>query len=392
VAGEVRSLAQKSADAARDIKSLIDKTAGKIQQGTQKVKHTGETLQSIIQQVNEMTDNIGLISQNASEQAQRIQEVDQSVRYLDTLANENATLVQENSSLAEYLGDVAANMDELVGTFKLGDCEADFMAKKMSALDASLVLVVDDNISNLKVASMVLNKSGYMTKTANNGREAITQCNRYHPHVILMDIEMPVMNGLEATKQLRSSGYKGPIIAYTGHDESYDSTLTEAGMNDVLRKPLQPTELLARMQHYGMKASDKHCDAAKARRKKLIETSENAKQFQTMIQAHLGWKTKIRSYIDGADIGVTYDTAIDPTACALGKWYYQGGGQALMHLPLMAKLGEEHAEMHGLIKVIMDAFSIDDYETLEAAVERMDAQSDKVVELLGELIEQTAQN
>jgi|GEM_PF-831768 len=391
VAGEVRNLAQKSAEAAREIKVLIDTTATKIEQGTQKVQNTGDTLTSIIEQVNEMTGNIALISQNASEQAQRISDVDMSVRSLDESAKANAILVQENSSLADYLGEVAASMDALVGTFELGDCEADFRAKQMAEIDGSTILVVDDNISNLKVATMVLNKSGYMTKTANNGREAITQCNRYQPNAILMDIEMPILDGLEATKQLRSSGYKGPIIAYTGHDESYDDKLKAVGMNDVIRKPMQAPDLIGKMEKHGLKGSDKHCEAVQERRRLIIEKSDTAKQYQTMINAHLGWKNKIRSFIDGADIGVTYDAAIDPSACALGKWYYQGAGQQLMHLPMMKQLGIDHAEMHGLIKVIMDAFSIDDYETLKDAVTRLDAQSGKVVELLNELIEHEGQ-
>ena len=391
VAGEVRNLAQKSAEAAREIKVLIDTTATKIEQGTQKVQNTGDTLSSIIEQVDEMTGNIAQISQNATEQSQRINEVDVFVKSLDESAKANVILVQENSSLADYLGEVAASMDSLVGTFELGDCEADFMAKKIEEIGGSIILVVDDNISNLKVATMVLNKSGYVTKTAQNGREAITQCNRYHPDAILMDIEMPVLDGLDATKQLRSSGYKGAIIAYTGHDESFDSKVKAAGMNDVIRKPIQAPALIEKMEKHGLKGSDNHCDAVRERRKLIIEKSDTAKQYQTMIDAHLGWKNKIRSFIDGADIGVTYDAAIDPTACALGKWYYQGAGQQLMHLPMMKQLGIEHAEMHGLIKVIMDAFSIDDYETLLDAVTRLDAQSGKVVELLNDLIDHEGQ-
>lgn len=391
VAGEVRNLAQKSAEAAREIKVLIDTTASKIEQGTQKVQNTGDTLTSIIDQVDEMTGNIALISQNATEQAQRINEVDISVKSLDESAKANAILVQENSSLADYLGEVAASMDALVGTFELGDCEADFTANHGSDSGGSIILVVDDNISNLKVATMILNKAGYNTKTANNGREAITQCNRYHPKAILMDIEMPVLDGLEATKQLRSSGYKGAIIAYTGHDECIDSKLTAVGMNDVIRKPVKAPELIEKMQKNGLQADKNSSEALALRRNAIIEKSDTAKQYQTMIEAHLGWKKKIRSFIDGADIGVTYDAAIDPTACALGKWYYQGAGQQLMHLPMMKQLGIEHAEMHGLIKVVMDAFSIDDYETLESAVDRIDTQSAKVVELLNELIDHEGQ-
>ncbi|MBN2864932.1 MAG: response regulator, partial [Thiotrichales bacterium] len=389
VAGEVRNLAQKSADAAREINGLIGMTAEKIVQGTQKVEATGASLQSIISQVTEMTANIRHISENAQQQAQQIQGVNQSIISLDKSANESSTLVLENASLAEYLGDVARNMDKLVGSFQLGDCETVAHATQEQAESQYLVLVVDDNISNQKVAVMLLTKMGYHTKVAANGREAITQCQRYNPAAILMDIEMPVMNGIEATQAIRKTGYQKPILAYTGHGSDFEKTIYTAGMKDIVHKPLKPEELMAKLSKAGCQPNTHSKEAVQCRREKLVAKSDLAQQFDAMIKAHLGWKSKIRSFIDGADIGVTYENAIDHTACALGKWYY-GEGQKLMDIPIMKTLGEEHMVMHRLIKTIMDAFSIDDYETLEKGVLALDIQSDKVVDLLGQMIDQTA--
>jgi len=390
VAGEVRSLAQKSAEAAKDIKSLIDTTATKIAQGTSKVQNTGESLQGIIKQVHQMSENISGIADNAQSQSMQIEDVNQTITSLNQAANHNATLVMENSSLAEYLGDVANNMDDLVGSFELGNCGNELEAANAVSSN-SLVLVVDDNISNLKVASMFLQKSGYETKTATNGREAVLQCKRYKPQAILMDIEMPEMDGLQASKELRNAGHNIPILAYTGHSDEYRTTIENAGMNDIVKKPLNIDDVLSKLKAYNVQPDLNNSSALVQNRAKIVEKSNSAQQYSEMIKAHLDWKQKIRRFIDGADIGVSYDTAIDHTACALGKWYY-GAGQQLMHLPIMKTLGDEHMQMHQLIGVIIDAFSIDDYETLESSIEQMDQQSDKVVELLNQLIDHEGQN
>ncbi|NPA72454.1 MAG: response regulator, partial [Gammaproteobacteria bacterium] len=384
VAGEVRNLAQKSADAAKDIKGLINTTSQKIEQGTIKVQTTADSLNTIISQVNEMSSNIALITDNAQEQSAQIHEVNQSITMLDKAADNNSTLVLENSSLADYLGDVANSMDTLVGSFKLGDCNS--ATEGSDSGNESIVLVVDDNISNQKVAVLLLNKFGYTTKVASNGRDALSQCKRYNPMGILMDIEMPIMDGLEATQALRASGFKRPIIAYTGHSSDYRQTIIDAGMNDTVRKPIKPAELKQVFEAQGCKPNPNHSEAARERREKIIKTSSVAQTYVKMIEAHLGWKNKIRSLVDGRDIGVSYEAAIDHTACALGKWYYEGAGQSLMDLPLMKTLGVEHMEMHATIKMVMDAFAIDDYDTLKVGVAKIDVQSDKVVECLNELI------
>ena len=385
VAGEVRSLAQKSAEAAKDIKTLIDTTASKIEQGTKKVQNTGESLQEIIQQVDQMSQNISSIAENAQAQSYQIDDVNTTIEGLNRAAEHNATLIMESSSLADYLGDVAKNMDELVGSFELGEC--DKSAQSDATNSGSLILVVDDNISNLKVATIFLKKAGYETRTAANGNEAILQCKRYNPQAILMDVEMPGKDGLQATKELRAAGLNIPILAYTGHSENYLETLKSSGMNDIVKKPINFDDVVHKLTSHNVKPNLLSSTVVLEKRAKILEKSATAQAYEKMINAHLDWKRKIRSFIDGADIGISYEQAIDHTGCILGKWYYQGEGQQLMHLPLMKALGDEHMEMHQLIKIIMDAFKVDDYETLEKSIHYMDEQSDKVVALLNELID-----
>ncbi|BCN93862.1 chemotaxis protein [Thiomicrorhabdus immobilis] len=125
-----------------------------------------------------------------------------------------------------------------------------------------------------------------------------------------------------------------------------------------------------------------------ARTEKLIH-SQVASQFEKMIEAHMAWKGKIRAFVEGVDIGVSYEVATDHTACILGKWYYNEG-QELMNLPLMQQLGDEHMQMHQGIKTVMDAKSIDDIDSVEQGLAAVDEQSEKVVEILYKLIDQVA--
>lgn len=112
--------------------------------------------------------------------------------------------------------------------------------------------------------------------------------------------------------------------------------------------------------------------------------SELAQQFEKMVEAHRAWKGKIRGFVDGMDIGVTYEVATDHTACILGKWYY-GDGQSLMHMPLMQELGQEHMEMHQAIKKVMDAKEIGDDDLVAEGLTQVDKQSEKVVAILEQL-------
>ncbi len=110
------------------------------------------------------------------------------------------------------------------------------------------VLLAEDNAVNQKVAKALLEKMGCHAYIANNGVEALDIAQRFSIDVILMDMQMPDMNGLEATRELRSSKHEHlktiPIIALTANATSQDKeACLNAGMNDFLSKPFKPDSL-----------------------------------------------------------------------------------------------------------------------------------------------------
>ncbi len=111
------------------------------------------------------------------------------------------------------------------------------------------VLLVEDNIINQKVAIKLLQKIGLKTDYANNGREALDALRREPYDIILMDMQMPVMDGLEATRIIRENEEENariPIIAMTANAMKGDKEKCfEAGMDDYLSKPIKPEELEA---------------------------------------------------------------------------------------------------------------------------------------------------
>jgi PAS domain S-box-containing protein len=113
------------------------------------------------------------------------------------------------------------------------------------------VLVVDDVVDNQNLVSLFLKKSGVEVDVAGNGKEALNKIENSSYDVILMDMQMPVMDGYSATKILRERGFKKPIIALTAHalKEETDRCL-EVGCDEYLSKPFLKDELLSKISHY----------------------------------------------------------------------------------------------------------------------------------------------
>ncbi|HEY9627307.1 MAG TPA: PAS domain S-box protein [Coleofasciculaceae cyanobacterium] len=119
------------------------------------------------------------------------------------------------------------------------------------------ILVVDDQPENRKVLVSLLTQTGLEVREAANGQEAVTQWQHWQPHLIYMDIRMPLLNGYEATQQIRSitDGQAPIIIALTAQASRSDLTLALAsGCNDCLSKPFQAEVLFSKMaEHLGLK-------------------------------------------------------------------------------------------------------------------------------------------
>jgi signal transduction histidine kinase/DNA-binding response OmpR family regulator len=124
--------------------------------------------------------------------------------------------------------------------------------REAAAADAPLILVVDDNVINRRVAHHQLARLGYRVIEAENGRDALTRAAAAGPDAILMDIEMPVMDGYEATRRLRDAERgtaRVPVIALTAHAiAGYRERVVRAGMDDYLTKPLRREELDATLR------------------------------------------------------------------------------------------------------------------------------------------------
>jgi methyl-accepting chemotaxis protein len=121
VAAEVRNLAIRSADSAREIKGLIQDSVSKVDSGTQLVDESGRTLGDIVSSVKRMTDLIAEISAASREQAQGVEEVNRAVTQMDQVTTQNASLVDEASSSTQALAGQARSLAELVAFFDLGD-------------------------------------------------------------------------------------------------------------------------------------------------------------------------------------------------------------------------------------------------------------------------------
>jgi signal transduction histidine kinase/DNA-binding response OmpR family regulator len=112
------------------------------------------------------------------------------------------------------------------------------------------VLLVDDNVVNQKVTTLILNKKGHTVELASNGMEALAALDSQSFDVVLLDVQMRKVDGLETTKAIRekekATGTHLPIIAMTAHDVSgFHERCLEAGMDDYVSKPVEPKKLFA---------------------------------------------------------------------------------------------------------------------------------------------------
>ena len=143
VASEVRSLAQRSADAAREIKGLISASVQGVDAGSRLVKDAGTTMTEIVASVQRVSDIIGEISAAATEQSKGIGQVNTAVMQLDRMTQQNATLVEQSTAAAQSLREQVNSLTQVVGRFKLGDAASSVRRQPTSSspqLQASRVV------------------------------------------------------------------------------------------------------------------------------------------------------------------------------------------------------------------------------------------------------------
>ncbi|MGV7243769.1 methyl-accepting chemotaxis protein [Caballeronia sp. M23-90] len=123
VAGEVRTLAQRSASAAKEIKDLISASVQRVNAGTQLVDEAGRTMSEVVQSVKRVTDLMGEISAASGEQHTGIEQVNQAVMQMDEVTQQNAALVEEASAAAQSMAAQSNTLRELVSIFTIDASE-----------------------------------------------------------------------------------------------------------------------------------------------------------------------------------------------------------------------------------------------------------------------------
>jgi CheY-like chemotaxis protein len=113
------------------------------------------------------------------------------------------------------------------------------------------ILITDDNAQNLYLARFLLEQKGYTVCEAHNGEEAVASSLAEMPSLILMDIQMPGMDGLEATRRIKSRSHAPLIVALTARAMSGDRELIlAAGCDGYIEKPIDPANFVSKVENY----------------------------------------------------------------------------------------------------------------------------------------------
>jgi two-component system, sensor histidine kinase and response regulator len=155
--------------------------------------------------------------------------------------------------------------------------------QELRKIRGARVLLAEDNEINQQVAQEILQQAGLVVRIANNGQEAMEMVKAGNFDVVLMDIQMPVMGGLEATLEIRrDERFKDlPIIAMTAHAMAGDREKSiEAGMNDHLTKPIDPDQLISALVQWIKPGDRKASDGGPV-------SSSESKQVEDVLPAEL---------------------------------------------------------------------------------------------------------
>ena len=133
VAQEVRELAQRSANAAKEIKALITASKAQVQEGVQLVGETGRSLETIVAEVQEINQHVSAIVEAAQEQSSGLQQINTAVNQMDQDTQKNAAMVEEQTAATHSLTREAASLTELLAMFKLSEASAVPVARRPAA-------------------------------------------------------------------------------------------------------------------------------------------------------------------------------------------------------------------------------------------------------------------
>jgi two-component system response regulator MtrA len=119
------------------------------------------------------------------------------------------------------------------------------------------ILVVDDDLALTEMLTIVLSKQGYEPYVVNNGAQAVDAVRDLHPDLVLLDLMLPGMNGVDVCRALRAEAVNVPIVMLTARTDTIDVVVgLESGADDYVAKPFKPKELIARVRARLRRATD----------------------------------------------------------------------------------------------------------------------------------------
>jgi methyl-accepting chemotaxis protein len=134
VAAEVRNLAQRSAAAAKEIKTLIDDSVSKVEEGSSQVAEAGKTMDEIVDSVKRVTDIMAEITAASQEQTSGIEQINQAITQMDQVTQQNAALVEEAAAAASSLQEQASGLSQVVSVFKVNGGHAPAAQQQRSSV------------------------------------------------------------------------------------------------------------------------------------------------------------------------------------------------------------------------------------------------------------------
>jgi two-component system alkaline phosphatase synthesis response regulator PhoP len=131
-------------------------------------------------------------------------------------------------------------------------------------MSGTRVLIVDDEPNIVQLARLYLEREGFKVDSVGDGRSALAEVERHPPALMVLDIMLPELDGLEVCRRLRASGNSLPILMLTARDEDVDKILgLELGADDYLTKPFNPRELAARIKAI-LRRDERRADTSRA--------------------------------------------------------------------------------------------------------------------------------
>ena len=212
---------------------------------------------------------------------------DKGVRLLNDMLK--SLSVQKNEGSTFWF--TAALAWDQAGVDPVPDTPAAAAANPLEAIAGARVLLVEDNAFNQEVAVDFLERKGAIVTTAGNGREAVDMFARSDFDCVLMDLQMPIMDGLEATRRIRAlpRGHATPILAMTANAGTQDrDRCFDAGMDDFLTKPIQPALFYATLARW---LSTRRAPKAAAQGRRTID-------WDVLSEATAGDADKLHRYAD----------------------------------------------------------------------------------------------